>query len=145
PEDAAKRQVEHARGKQAEADAKWERDSKNKGIIANSQANIRAAVAELGAALAYDSFAERLLIAGPEGQPQRTLGDAEVDALYLEIDEQFRFRPSEEFLRTVVENEARASSFHPVRDYLDGLKWDGKRRIDTWLVDYGGAEDTDYV
>jgi predicted P-loop ATPase len=32
--------------------------------------------------------------------------------------------------------------FHPVRDYLDGLQWDGTARIDTWLVEHVGAVDT---
>ena len=35
-------------------------------------------------------------------------------------------------------------AFHPVRDYLDSLKWDGKERISTWLIDYLGAENTGY-
>lgn len=30
--------------------------------------------------------------------------------------------------------------FHPVRDWLKSLKWDGVERIDTWLKDYAGAE-----
>jgi predicted P-loop ATPase len=33
------------------------------------------------------------------------------------------------------------NSFHPVRDYLDALRWDGTPRIDTWLSRYLGAED----
>ena len=40
---------------------------------------------------------------------------------------------------------ARLNGFHPVRYYLDGLKWDGTPRLDTWLVAYGGAEDNAYV
>ena len=37
-------------------------------------------------------------------------------------------------------------SFHPVRDYLDGLpSWDGKERVDTLLIDYFDADDTLYV
>ena len=32
-----------------------------------------------------------------------------------------------------------------VTDYLDALTWDGTPRIDRWLVDYAGAEDTPYV
>lgn len=28
---------------------------------------------------------------------------------------------------------------HPVREYLEGLKWDGKHRVRRWLIDYLGA------
>lgn len=35
-------------------------------------------------------------------------------------------------------------SFHPVRDYLDSLVWDGGERLDHVLTDYLGAEDSDY-
>ncbi len=38
-----------------------------------------------------------------------------------------------------VEAVARDNSFHPVRDWLDGLVWDGKPRLDSWLTDYLGA------
>jgi Virulence-associated protein E/CHC2 zinc finger len=33
-------------------------------------------------------------------------------------------------------------AYHPVHDYLARVEWDGKPRIDTWLIDYFGAEDT---
>ena len=36
---------------------------------------------------------------------------------------------------------ARRNSFHPVRQYLDGLEWDGIERLDTWLHAYLGAQD----
>ena len=45
-------------------------------------------------------------------------------------------------LLAVVSSERR---YHPVKEYLSALKWDGKERIDTLLVDYMGAEDTPYV
>lgn len=35
--------------------------------------------------------------------------------------------------------------YHPIKDYLATLHWDGVPRLDTLLVDYLGAEDTAYV
>jgi predicted P-loop ATPase len=40
---------------------------------------------------------------------------------------------------------AAENRFHPVRDYLDGCTWDGVPRVETLLVDYMGAEDTEYT
>ncbi|MCL5292557.1 MAG: virulence-associated E family protein [Actinobacteria bacterium] len=36
-------------------------------------------------------------------------------------------------------------AFHPVREYLDGLGWDGVERLDKLFVDYLGAEDCPYT
>lgn len=38
-----------------------------------------------------------------------------------------------------------ANAFHPVRDYLGGLVWDGVERLDRVFTDYLGADDTEYV
>ena len=35
--------------------------------------------------------------------------------------------------------------FHPVRDYIKSLEWDGKPRCETLWIDYLGAEDNKYV
>jgi len=37
------------------------------------------------------------------------------------------------------------NKFHPVRDYLDMLEWDGIERLDRLFIDYLGAEDAEYV
>lgn len=37
------------------------------------------------------------------------------------------------------------NSYHPVREYLNSLSWDGINRIDNLLVDYMGADNTEYV
>ena len=34
---------------------------------------------------------------------------------------------------------------HKIREYLTSLNWDGVRRLDTLLIDYFGAEDSEYV
>lgn len=35
--------------------------------------------------------------------------------------------------------------YHPIKDYLSTLEWDGVERLDTLIIDYLGAEDTPYV
>ena len=40
---------------------------------------------------------------------------------------------------------AAENAFHPVREYLARLTWDGTERLDTMLVRHLGAEDTAYV
>jgi predicted P-loop ATPase len=44
-----------------------------------------------------------------------------------------------------VQKAARRNSFHPVRDYLGALHWDGAPRAETWLQTYFRAEDSEYV
>ena len=37
------------------------------------------------------------------------------------------------------------NSFHPVREYLENLEWDGVERCDTLFIDYMGVEDSEYT
>jgi predicted P-loop ATPase len=44
-----------------------------------------------------------------------------------------------------VETVARDRTFHPVREYLDALRWDGQPRLDLWLTTYLGVADAPYA
>ena len=44
-----------------------------------------------------------------------------------------------------VQAAARHNVFHPVRDHLDALVWDGTPRLETWPIVYLHAEDSAYV
>lgn len=41
--------------------------------------------------------------------------------------------------------QAERDAWHPIRDYLNGLEWDGTERIEKLLPEYFGAEDTLYT
>lgn len=47
-------------------------------------------------------------------------------------------------MHQATELRARENSFHPVRDYLRSMYWDGVPRISTWLSTYLGAEANEY-
>lgn len=36
-------------------------------------------------------------------------------------------------------------SYHPIREYLSQLKWDGRQRLDSFMVEYFGAQDSTYT
>jgi len=114
------------------------------GIIVGSQHNIRLAVQKLGVSIRHDLFSDWPMIDGLPGFGPR-LEDPGVVRLWLTVDEAFKFKPTKDFFYDVVNDLARHNSFHPVLDYLDGLKWDGKKRIGNWLSVYGGAEDSEYT
>lgn len=141
PRRTAQRQAERARV--AVSDDFIRNDKKQ--ISANNQFNIRMALARMGVFLAHDEFSRRLIVEGPGDKPRRLLDDAEMVRLYLAIDSQYHFRPGKDFFWMVLEDEARGHGFHPVRDYLNDLVWDGVKRLDGWLVVYGGAQEGEYT
>jgi len=98
----------------------------------------------LGVTVRYDKFAGRTLVDGLEGFGP-ALDDAARNRLWMAMERQFRAKVPIELLHRVVADTARLNEFHPVLDYIGGLEWDGKPRIDTWLATYGGAEDNEYV
>ena len=44
-----------------------------------------------------------------------------------------------------VQSHAETNKFHPIREYLRNLQWDGEQRIDFWLSHYLGVEYTAYT
>lgn len=54
------------------------------------------------------------------------------------------FRPTRQMVDDAVSIVAARSGFHPIREYLSGLKWDGKPRLDRWLTDHFGVTHNEY-
>jgi len=44
-----------------------------------------------------------------------------------------------------VQTIAKENRFHPVKDYLKSVTWDGSPRSDQWLITYLGASDTPFI
>lgn len=119
-------------------------DSKGK-ILANHQENVKMALEKLDVVLKFDIFSQKPLITYPGDGYNGPLIDTIVKKVWLKADEVFGFRSAKDFFYDVTENVAHDNKFHPVLDYLKSTPWDGIPRVDTWLIQSGGAADTDYV
>ena len=108
----------------------------------NSISNITLALDKLSVHLRFDQFAKKPFIQynGFTG----LLDDDVCTDLWIDIDQSEHFRPTKELFFDVVKNHARADQYHPVRDYLASLTWDGTPRLDAWLIESAGAVDTPY-
>lgn len=73
------------------------------------------------------------------GKPGREVKSDDLVAIKCWLAERWRFEPGVEKVNEALTELGRGNAWHPVRDYLGGLQWDGVERIDYWLRDYMGA------
>ena len=87
-------------------------------------------------ALRYDAFVDQVQI---DGQPLR---DEDLTRIRLELARAYELRVSLQIVSEVVRYVARERlpHVHPVREYLEGVRWDGVERLEQWLVTYAGVE-----
>lgn len=92
----------------------------------------------LGKSIRFNDFTGR-----PEwrGRPLQDEDLIEMRLLIEEAGRDHNFDADRTDIRPMVERVALENKYDPVRDYLDGLKWDGKARLGTWLRDIMGAPD----
>ncbi|MFO1076442.1 MAG: virulence-associated E family protein [Planctomycetota bacterium] len=105
--------------------------------------NVVLALAKMGVEVEHDEFADRQRINGLDGFGP-LLDDKAVARLWVDVESRFNLEVGKDKFWTVVLDHAAQRRRHPVREYLDGLSWDGTPRVGRWLTDYLGVEDTPY-
>lgn len=95
-------------------------------------------IRELGNTIRWNELAQR---AEWNGHP---IEDRHLVDIRL-ILEAHGFEPTVGDVLPAVTRHAHENAFHPVRDYLRSLKWDGSPRLDRWLQGCLGSPDTPFV
>ncbi len=96
----------------------------------------------------FDEFRYRIMVDQPppwdgaKGNRPLTDEDAVEAAVWLQHQGiEVRTRAAEEGLAIA----ARKNQRHPLRDMLNAFEWDGIARVNTWLTDYMGVEDSTLI
>lgn len=76
----------------------------------------------------------------PDPKIPRQIRDADIIAIQEEIQITGLRRVAKATIQDAVEARAQEERYHPVKDYLESLTWDGVSRVDRWLSYYLGAE-----
>lgn len=113
----------------------WDLTDKN--LYRSTYKNACIALGHLETICRFDTFHNKRTV------DEEQLSDDVIGLVRERIITRFRFDPGAEHLQRALERECKRNEFNPIANYLRGLRWDGVRRLDGWLVAYLGAEDTE--
>ena len=119
----------------------WPAVTDEGGPVPGVPENIRYAFAQLGIYAQRNLFTQTNEVAGYQldGRDLNEIGDI----LWSVFSRELRFSANPDRIKRELTALAHEAQYHPVRDFLDGLTWDGVPRLDTWLATYTGADDTE--
>lgn len=143
----ARMQVAKARAEvEKQASLRWDRTNKA-GEPLPSYWNTRVALQLMGVECRYDKFRDRHLVGAHELQEfAGEFSDHAERILRDEIFRRFCFDPGELNTNKAVMSLCTENRFDSLLDHLESLPlWDGVPRLDSWLIDYCGADASPYV
>lgn len=121
--------------------------------LANALMALRKAP-ELEGLVAYDQMMRQLMFTRgiansrmKDTYHRRPVEDAEVSVVQEWMQRNCMKRITKETVQQALEQVGRENAFHPVRDYMNSVKWDGIKRLSRWMITYLGCseEKKDYL
>lgn len=121
-----------------------------KGAMAHCEANLLPALAGPGfPKVGFNLFTGGISVIerpdwdDPTGWNPRPWADADDGRATIRLQQKHGLSwASRKLVRHALDELAWRNRFDPVADYLLGLEWDGRPRLDTWLTDHLGVEDS---
>ena len=100
----------------------------------------------LQGAVRYNILTERIDIVKPLwwSKPTATLNETDLNYLMLYLEDKYALT-SEKKIQKAISIVADCIRYHPIRDYLNSLEWDGTERIRYALPRFLGAEESEYT
>ena len=100
----------------------------------------------LQGAISYNLLTERIDIVKPLwwSKQTATLTDTDLNYLMLYLEDNYALT-SEKKIQKAIAIVADCNKYHPIRDYLNSLEWDGTERIRYALPRFLGAEESEYT
>ena len=102
----------------------------------------------LSGAVAKNLLTERIDLLKPIGRKRRTgskaMTDTDMKYIRLYLEKTYGLT-SEKKIADAADLAADANSYHPIRDYLNGLVWDGKERVRYCLRHFLGTDTDNYT
>ena len=96
----------------------------------------------------FNEFAQQLYLCGnvpwDKEDNCRAWSSHDDSALFSLVQADYGLKSRQDFA-DALKNVSMRNKFHPVRELLDSLTWDGKEHIRSLLPEYLGAEDSDYT
>jgi predicted P-loop ATPase len=101
-------------------------------------------------AFAYDEMQRCVMLTHEIGQPLvpfdvRPVGDEDITVLTEFLQRAGIRRIGRDIVRDAINVRGRELSYHPIREWLKGLVWDGQRRANIWMTTRLGAELNSYT
>ena len=87
----------------------------------------------------YNEFNDQIYI------DNRCYEDHDTTEIELWIHRVYGVQISGQNVNDIIVRQARQNSYHPLKEYLTGLSWDGECRLETLLQNYWGVDDTDLL
>ena len=100
----------------------------------------------LQGAVRYNILTERIDIVKPLwwSKQTATLNDTDLNYLMLYLEDKYGLT-SEKKIQKAISIIADCNKYHPIRDYLNSLEWDGTERIRYALTRFLGADESEYT
>lgn len=123
--------------------------SKNGAINAKSRENVRLILtrdSHYSGLLRWNQFTEQ----AEYRKDSKTNNYVPVDDKFTNqltdnIERYYRYTPSTQTVLAGIKLAALNNSYNPVKQRIESVKWDGKKRAATFFIDYLGADNSDYV